>query len=411
MKKIFHFSMAILLSSILCACFMYEERAYENPYDPNRTSGAITLEYRTMQIDGDVSDWGDIPPLVVDSTGEIPDSGGAMFNQADIQLVKMTQDNENLYFYYEVLSEYPLEMAGMSHNLSLQTENWDNHIDIFSLQHQTPDGFISNGMIEYSGLSNSNPIRFSGINPNSNAFEIGISKHSYWDSLDFNSKWRVLVYSGYRQYEDLYDGNREVDNFYDNHDDTFIILKGPDESTPSIDVPVVQFSRGTPTIDGGNGDAAIWGDFWYQDFITDDQNGSEFNTDIDKVYIKQDDENIYMLLTFADPGAFSTVNVSYFIDITSNEGTYNHSMEARRTAGVWSNVAVQYLSGWNITNCNASESIGYLEINFDKSEAWDSIPFGAFDFNIRVYDSGSILADEVRFAGSYKGLLDPAPTP
>ena len=176
----------------------------------------------------------------------------------------------------------------------------------------------------------------------------------------------------------------------------------------------LNFPRGsTPVIDGTLADQTQWEEYgyWFQDRQNDEQNLFDDNMDIDKVYVKQDDENVYFLITFFDSGP-PTVDTSVNINIRKDDNTFEHLFYASYISQVWAAVQVEYPVGTaDNTNCFAFSSNGFIELQFDKTLPWSSIPSTPFRFELEVQDSGQSLSDKVTFYGSYKADGDPTPTP
>ncbi|MDA3956693.1 hypothetical protein [Oceanispirochaeta sp.] len=418
MKRIIRAVLVSSLTLLLVTCFLYEEKIYDNPFDPKLTGGAYNPPVAAIVLDGSLFDWDSVPTYVYDTTFEGTNSGLPTIPGGDINIIKVAQDDENLYFYLSTENGIPLENPGTQFSINMHDENDNYSVNAINLSHNS-DGTMYwwsnyNYRIDadtWDGYPLEDPaFRFPGFDPGVQAIEFGISKTVYWDELGTNEKMNFNLDTWYEPYQ-ISDGDGGLDHINDDDNNYIILIKGAAEATPSEDVPIVQFPRGTPSINGSYDGSFEWEDYgvWYQDFLGDDT-GTDNNCDIDKIYMQQDDENIYMLVTFDDPAQFDSSGnlVSYNLNANHSEGTYNYTFHADHDGGsAW----VANING-NPTNCFAvSAQDGYLELQFDKTETWDGLPYGAFNFRLEVYDQFSSLVDSVNFMGSYKKSTDTPPTP
>ncbi len=405
---------------LLSACFMYEDMVFDNPYDPTGQDG-ITLEYRDdIAIDGDLLDWDNVEPLYTDDSSDTAQNGYPMIAGGDLYQLKAAQDNDTLYFFIESYNGNPLTEPSISVSFDLNESNYG--INLFNLTHNSPDGGItSDGTIGFWSryyddtgdydLNNAG-IRFAGINESENAIELGISKATYWNYIPSDSGMNFHIGSWYQYHENLY-GDGNIDN--SNDENTFnILLKSSSDTQPSMDSPIVQFYRGiTPTCDDNSlADITAWEEYgyWYQDFVLTDDNSGEVNTDIDKVYIKQDDDYIYFLLTFYDSGSIGAItSVDIYVD--QENGAYSHNFYAEYDGSDWltSTFQVNYNASQDSSGHTGGAGDGFLELRFNKYLAWSDLPYEPCYFNIAVNDSTFSTADYVEFKGMYKNEGDPIP--
>lgn len=63
----------------------------------------VYADFRTIMVDGEVSDWVGVPALVTDPPG---DQTGSLFE--DIKAVHVVNDHDNLYFWMELYNDLPL---------------------------------------------------------------------------------------------------------------------------------------------------------------------------------------------------------------------------------------------------------------------------------------------------------------
>lgn len=410
MKNLIFSVLLIFMILLLSTCSLYNKRIYNNPYDSSNTEGATPLEVRTMTIDGDAKDWDDIPILIDDGFTSTTEGGYPFVSSGDIGIIKATQDDENLYFYFEINDGIPLETPGLGYRVSVATEEWENYTDLWSIDHGLIGGTsTSNGTFGFNSPSNLMAIRYSGYDPFSNFIELGMSKYQYWDLIEVNTKLRFLAHSSFTPYLESY-GNGDIDSLNDDQE-IFVVLKGPDDVTPSEYTPIVQFDRASPVIDGSNADFSTWSNtgWWIQDFTTDDGNDPQDNTDIERVYIKQDDDYVYFLLTFTDSGLF-IADSYYTIEMSKSDSSEYHSYSANFVAS-WITQVTDLSSSTNPNGCQVADGVGYgLEMGFPKFSTLDYISPGAFQFRISVQNSSLTEVDAVEFNGSYKGEFDVAPT-
>ena len=417
MKRIAGILSIIFLSSLITGCFLYEVRDYNNPYDPELTGGAIPIPYAAIQLDGDTSEWYGINTFIQDQTYEGTVSGQPTIPGGDIEQFKIAQDDENLYFYLSTANGYPLENEEINFNLDFRDIDDNYSLNLVSLNHNINNCFdlMSNynyriDQTNWGGYSITSSIRFTGVNPAQNGIELGISKNDYWNIIGTNTRLNISLSTRYQPYEALY-GMGELDNIWDLERDFQVMLKSVNESYPSTDVPILRFSQGTPNVNGLDDGSTEWTDtgFWYQDFQGDDTGGKD-NCDIDKVYIKQDNDRVYLLLTFFDSAAFPALNTYYYIDVETWDYQYQHTFYAENLSNTWGNVWVDYLGSQYINGSSAADGPGFgVELEFEKHPAWSDIPVGPMRFTIRVQDNGSADVDRVIFYGSYKANSDPLP--
>ncbi|MDC7234934.1 MAG: hypothetical protein PQJ58_17000 [Spirochaetales bacterium] len=372
-----------------------------------------------MQIDGDTSDWDDVPVIRTDNTGELASSGDDLIAGSDLYEIKMVQDVENIYFYYSTIDGAPLSTTGIELHNSFSGDEYNIQFNIShswegDIQNQISSGVYGVwGNFDYWGdepdVAEGNipdpAIRFAGIDPNSNSMEYAISKRHYWDYA-YDNELRFNTGTWLKYYEYLY-----TDGGGDNLDETSeLIIRVKDSSAqePSFDLPLLQFKAPSSAlnIDGSNSDLSIWTETgaWFRDFSTDDLELSESNTNIESIYIKQDSANIYILLLLADAATFNASGfpVQYIFNVEQDGGTHYHQLVASHDGATTWTFGVDYeFQGVDGTGCNVQESDGYVEMTFAKSGPWGAIPDGNYSFNLEVYDSVSDRVDSASFLGYY----------
>ncbi len=430
MRNSVQFFITVATALILTSCFMYEEMVYDNPYDPTGQDG-INLEYNdiyNISIDGDTSDWNAVPVLLTDNVYELTEGLGLSLPQgSDIFQVKAVQDDDSLYFFVETTDGTPFVTQGTEMSFDMNSE--DVSINLAGIRHDTSDGITSEGTFSYwsnynyydntisdwNGYAHQNPgIRFAGINNSDVSMEFAVSKATYWDELYTQTGFNFQVSTWYQYYADNFDGNGTCDYSNDNQEIS-ILLRSANENTPRSDSPIVQFPRGTtPSIDGALTDMTIWEEYgiWFQDFQNDAVYDIENNEDIDKVYMKQDENYLYILLTFFDGGVFGPDN-AFNIYIENDSGDYAHFFSADQSASVWTYNADVYYASYTPDGSghSAAGGTGFIEMRFNKFLAWPDLPYEPLNFTIEVYNSSALLTDMVRFKGMYKSLDDTiAPT-
>ena len=425
MRKTALFFITVSITLFLFGCFIYQDMEFDNPYDPTDQDG-ISLEYRDdIVIDGDTSEWGSVGELITDKTYEQTINTNLPLPQgSDLFQIKAAQDDNNLYFYVETTDGAPLITPGLE--LGLNFNNPDDNFNLINLRHDTSDGVTSNGYfniwsnygyddgsVGWANVPLNNPgIRYTGINTSSTSMEIGISKATYWDQLYTQKGYDFVVSTWYQNYENIYtDGGCDNSN---DENDVRILLKGVTEAQPAMDSPIVQFphpSVAPPTCDDNSlADIATWEEFgiWYQDFQGDkDPSVVETNKDIDKVYVLQDNNFIYLLLTFFDNTGGFLANSSVSIYVEQESGAYGHEFYGQFDGSNWIQ-QLNYAGGDSDGHLGGSAT-GFIEFRFDKYLVWPDLAYEPCYFNIEVRDSGGTVADRVQFMGMYKAEGEPTP--
>jgi len=420
MKRISGILIMIGYSFLMTSCFLYEDKVYNNPYDPKLTDGAYPIPYAKIQLDGDTTEWDSVTTFISDQTNEATSSGQPQVPGGDIDQFKIAQDDENLYFYLSTANGVPMETTAVDFSVGFQDVNGNFNLNFPNLSHTINQeiGWWSNynyriDDTNWDGYSISSSIRFSGLNFNDNAIEFGISKTDYWDHISSNTRVTIEMNTWYEPYATNF-GDGNLDDLYDFDHSYPVVLKTVNEPDPSVDVPIVQF--GTPSsplsIDGNSLDIDSWTEtgYWYQDFQNDDTSSGQDNCDIDKVYIKQDQDKVYFLLTFFDSNNF-TQTTSYEIQIQTFDTQYLHNFYVEHNGSVWNTDYVAYEGTQYSAGTSVADGVGYgVEMEFQKDLTWPVIPAGPMYFRISARDSSSAEVDVVSFVGSYKRTNDPTPT-
>ncbi|MBF9015788.1 MULTISPECIES: hypothetical protein [unclassified Oceanispirochaeta] len=407
MRKIFHIIMIIFLTSLLCACFMYDERVYDNPYDPDRNTGSYIVPEYTVSIDGDTSDWADIPLAVVDGSNEESSAGYSMIGGGDINEVKLAQDAENLYMYMSVHENYPMEQEGIHVHWNFNEEDDSMNHQLVSLSHNSDKTIGIWGNAGDTGYDDS-PIRFTGLNASDNAIELAVAKSAYWDILSENHRLDFGVDTWYQGYEDS-SGDGGLDGF-DLNENLYVILKDSLETAPVTNASILNFPTGTAVVDGVMDVAENWDTaFWYRDFTGDDT-GTQNNCDIENIYIMQDSDRVYFFITFTDPALYSQ-QTGYRIELQQNQGV-NHTFYTEHSGAAWVIDWVDYnATQYSVGTSVAGDGSGVgIEMEFEKHPAWNDLTTGPISIRIISTDGGSNEWDSVSFSGSYKAEGDAAPT-
>lgn len=90
-----------IAAMILVGCSFYTPPVpFNNPLDPNRDT-SLEITYRTITVDGDTSDWGDVLPARADPQGDI-DNPDSSVSAMDISAVFLARDEAYLYWRIDV---------------------------------------------------------------------------------------------------------------------------------------------------------------------------------------------------------------------------------------------------------------------------------------------------------------------